>query len=85
VVHVSHAHESDEAELAHIDLHSEHSIAIHFGLIDNAAESYTAPVNDFAVARNGHGITEVTLSPRTSDRPFSIRGIGAVTNALGPK
>jgi len=49
----------DEAELAHIDLHSEHSIAIHFGLIDNAAESYTAPVNDFAVARNGHGITEV--------------------------
>jgi len=45
--------------LAHIDLHSEHSIAIHFGLIDNAAESYTAPVNDFAVARNGHGITEV--------------------------
>jgi L-ascorbate metabolism protein UlaG (beta-lactamase superfamily) len=48
----------DEAVLAHIDLHSEHSIAIHFGLIDNAAESYTAPVNDLAVARNVHGITE---------------------------
>jgi len=49
----------DEAVLAHIDLHSEHSVAIHFGLIDNAAESYTAPVNDFAVARNAHGIAEV--------------------------
>ncbi len=48
----------DEAVLAHIDLHSEHSIAIHFGLIDNAAESYTAPVDDLGVARNTHGITE---------------------------
>jgi NAD(P)-dependent dehydrogenase (short-subunit alcohol dehydrogenase family) len=26
---------------------------------DNAAESYTAPANDFAVARNAHGIAEV--------------------------
>jgi L-ascorbate metabolism protein UlaG (beta-lactamase superfamily) len=49
----------DEAVLAHIDLHSEHSIAIHFGLIDNAAESYTAPVNDLAIARNLHGIAEL--------------------------
>jgi len=48
----------DEAALAHIDLHSEHSIAIHFGLIDNAAESYEAPVNDLAVARDVHGIAE---------------------------
>jgi L-ascorbate metabolism protein UlaG (beta-lactamase superfamily) len=48
-----------EAVLAHVDLHSEHSIAIHFGLIDNAAESYTAPVNDLAVARNARGIAEV--------------------------
>lgn len=46
----------DEAVLAHMDLHSERSIAIHFGLIDNAAESYIAPVNDLAVARNAHGI-----------------------------
>ena len=41
-----------------MDLHSEHSIAIHFGLLDMAAESYEAPVNDLAVARNAHGITE---------------------------
>jgi L-ascorbate metabolism protein UlaG (beta-lactamase superfamily) len=48
----------DEAVLAHIDLHSEHSIAIHFGLIDNAAESYTAPVDDLALARNVRGIAD---------------------------
>jgi hypothetical protein len=48
----------DEVVLAHIDLHSEHSMAIHFGLIDNAGESYEAPVNDLAVARNVHGIAE---------------------------
>jgi L-ascorbate metabolism protein UlaG (beta-lactamase superfamily) len=51
----------DEAVLAHIDLHSEHSIAIHIGLIDNAGESYTAPVKDLAVARNVHGIAEVNF------------------------
>jgi L-ascorbate metabolism protein UlaG (beta-lactamase superfamily) len=51
----------DEAVLAHIDLHSEHSMAIHFGLIDNAAESYTAPVNDLAIARNAHGIAEANF------------------------
>jgi L-ascorbate metabolism protein UlaG (beta-lactamase superfamily) len=51
----------DEAVLAHVDLHSEHSIAIHFGLIDNAAESYTAPVNDLAIARNAHGIAEANF------------------------
>jgi hypothetical protein len=55
----------DEAALAHIDLHSEHSIAIHFGLIDNAAEGYTAPVNDLALARNVHGIAEGSfVTPR---------------------
>jgi L-ascorbate metabolism protein UlaG (beta-lactamase superfamily) len=51
----------DEAVLAHMDLHSDHSIAIHFGLIDNAAESYTAPVNDLAVARKAHGIAEANF------------------------
>jgi len=51
----------DEAVLAHIDLHSERSIAIHFGLIDNAGESYEAPVNDLAVARNIHGIAEANF------------------------
>jgi hypothetical protein len=50
-----------EAVVAHIDLHSEHSIAILFGLIDNAGESYEAPVNDLAIARNVHGIAEVNF------------------------
>ena len=55
----------DEAVLAHIDLHSERSIAIHLGLIDNAAEGYKAPVNDLALARNVHGIAEVNfVAPR---------------------
>ena len=48
----------NEAVLAHRELHSEHSIAIHFGLIDNAGESYEAPVNDLAVARKTHGVDE---------------------------
>jgi L-ascorbate metabolism protein UlaG (beta-lactamase superfamily) len=48
----------NEAVLAHLELHSEHSIAIHFGLIDNAGESYEAPVNDLAVARKTHGVEE---------------------------
>jgi L-ascorbate metabolism protein UlaG (beta-lactamase superfamily) len=48
----------NEAVLAHMELHSEHSIGIHFGLIDNAGESYEAPVNDLAVARKNHGIQE---------------------------
>ena len=48
----------DDAVLAHIDLHSQHSIAIHFGLIDNAGESYEAPVHDLAIARRAHGIGE---------------------------
>ncbi len=48
----------DEAVRAHVDLHSEHTIAIHFGLIDNAAESYSAPVNDLASARIAHRIVE---------------------------
>jgi L-ascorbate metabolism protein UlaG (beta-lactamase superfamily) len=46
----------DEAVRAHLDLHSEHSIAIHFGLIDNAGESYEAPVNDLAAAGRAHGV-----------------------------
>ena len=46
----------NEAVLAHMELHSEHTIGIHFGLIDNAGESYEAPVNDLAAARKTHGI-----------------------------
>jgi L-ascorbate metabolism protein UlaG (beta-lactamase superfamily) len=48
----------NEAVLAHMELHSEHSIGIHFGLIDNAGESYEAPVNDLVVARQSHSIAE---------------------------
>jgi len=46
----------DEAVRAHLDLHSENSVAIHFGLIDNAGESYEAPVNDLIAARRAHGV-----------------------------
>ena len=48
----------DEAVRAHIDLHSEHSIAIHFGLIDNAGEGYAAPVDDLVLARRVHGVAD---------------------------
>jgi len=51
----------DEAVLAHIDLHSKQSIAIHFGLLDLAAESYEAPVNELAAARVAHGVEEATF------------------------
>jgi L-ascorbate metabolism protein UlaG (beta-lactamase superfamily) len=55
----------NEAVLAHIGLHSENSIAIHFGLIDNAGESYEAPANDLAVARTNHGVEEARfVAPR---------------------
>ena len=46
----------DEAVRAHLDLHSENSVAIHFGLIDNAGESYDAPNNDLTVARVAHRV-----------------------------
>lgn len=51
----------DDAVLAHIDLHSQHSIAIHFGLIDNAGESYEAPVKDLGVARGVHRIGDAAF------------------------
>jgi L-ascorbate metabolism protein UlaG (beta-lactamase superfamily) len=46
----------DEAVRAHLDLQSQSSIGIHFGLIDNAGESYEAPVNDLIAARRAHGV-----------------------------
>jgi L-ascorbate metabolism protein UlaG (beta-lactamase superfamily) len=46
----------EEAVQAHLDLHSQHSIGVHFGLIDNAGESYDAPVNDLIAARRTHGV-----------------------------
>jgi hypothetical protein len=73
----------DEAVRAHIDLQSEHSIAIHFGLIDNAGESYTAPVDDLAVARNAHGIAEVDFVAPHIGQIFSIRGMNAAISASG--
>ena len=51
----------DDAVLAHLDLRSQHSIAIHFGLIDNAAEGYEAPVNALAIARRTHGVGEAAF------------------------
>ena len=50
-----------EVVRAHLDLHSQHSIAIHFGLIDNAGESYEAPASDLAVARKANGVDEATF------------------------
>ena len=46
----------DEAVRAHLDLHSQNSIGIHFGLIDNAGDSYDAPTADLVAALRGHGI-----------------------------
>ena len=46
----------DEAVRAHLDLHSQASIGIHFGLIDNAGESYEAPGDDLLAARRAHGV-----------------------------
>ena len=51
----------DEAVRAHLDLHSQNTIGIHFGLIDNAGESYDAPVNDLIVARKAHGSDALTF------------------------
>jgi L-ascorbate metabolism protein UlaG (beta-lactamase superfamily) len=47
-----------EAVRAHLDLHSQHSIAIHFGLIDNAGESYEAPARALAVGLQKNGVDE---------------------------
>jgi L-ascorbate metabolism protein UlaG (beta-lactamase superfamily) len=46
----------DEAVRAHLDLHSQNTIGIHFGLIDNAGESYEAPINDLIAARQTRGV-----------------------------
>ena len=55
----------DEAVRAHLDLHSQSSIGIHFGLIDNAGESYDAPVNDLIAARRSHGVEAMNfVAPR---------------------
>ncbi len=46
----------DEAVRAHLDLHSQSSIGVHFGLIDNAGESHAAPADDLMAARRAHAI-----------------------------
>jgi hypothetical protein len=48
----------NDAVLAHMDLRSQHSIAIHFSLLDMAGEGYEAPGNDLAAARKTHGVDE---------------------------
>jgi hypothetical protein len=50
-----------EAVRAHLDLHSQRSMAIHFGLIDNAGESYEAPRTELTVARQANGVDETTF------------------------
>jgi hypothetical protein len=38
---------------------------IHFGLIDNAGESYDAPIDDLIVARRAHGVEATNfVAPR---------------------
>ena len=39
-----------------LDLHGQSSIGIHFGLIDNAGESYDAPVDDLVVTRRTRAV-----------------------------
>jgi L-ascorbate metabolism protein UlaG (beta-lactamase superfamily) len=51
----------NDAVLAHKELHSQHSIAIHFGLLDLAAEGLETPVNDLAVARKTQGVEETAF------------------------
>jgi L-ascorbate metabolism protein UlaG (beta-lactamase superfamily) len=46
----------EEALRSHLDLHSQNSIGIHFGLIDNAGESYDAPINDLIAARRTQAV-----------------------------
>jgi L-ascorbate metabolism protein UlaG (beta-lactamase superfamily) len=48
----------NDAVLAHLELHSQHSIAIHFGLLDMASEGYDAPAKDLAAARKTQGVDE---------------------------
>jgi L-ascorbate metabolism protein UlaG (beta-lactamase superfamily) len=62
----------DEAVLAHDDLHSRHSIAIHFGLIDNAGESYEAPLTDLAAARRAHGVDPVSFVAPTLGQAYQF-------------
>jgi L-ascorbate metabolism protein UlaG (beta-lactamase superfamily) len=46
----------EEAVRAHLELHSQTSIGIHFGVIDNAGEGYDAPGSDLIAARRAHDV-----------------------------
>ena len=61
-----------EAVRAHLDLHSQHSIAIHFGLIDNAGESYEAPAEELAVARKVQRVDEASFITPTLGQVFQF-------------
>jgi len=55
----------DEAVRAHLELHSQASIGIHFGLIDNAGEGYDAPGQDLIAARLAHAVAAAAfVAPR---------------------
>jgi hypothetical protein len=54
-------------------LHSQHSIAIHFGLLDLTAEGLDTPVNDLALARKAHAVENTAfIAPRLGEI-FNIR------------
>jgi hypothetical protein len=59
-------------------VHSEHSIAIHFGLIDNAAEIYTLLSLTLPSLAMPMELRKQALSPRTSVRFSSTRELSAV-------
>ena len=67
----------DDAVRAHLDLHSEHSIAIHFGLLDMALESYEAPVKDLAAARATHGVDDMAFATPRLGQVFQYLGRAA--------
>jgi hypothetical protein len=50
----------NDAVLAHKEVRSRHSIAIHFGLLDLAAAGW-APANDLAIARTTQGVAEAAI------------------------
>ena len=62
----------DEAVRAHLELHSQRSIGIHFGLIDNAGESFEAPPNDLVEARRAHGVAATDFVAPHYGQVFSV-------------
>ena len=72
----------EAAVLAHLDLHSAESIAVHFGTFNSAAEGYNEPVRDLEAALQQHSVSSESFlilkqgqtttedaSGRDSDKP----------------